>query len=408
MTGDPLGGLQFPDSIYGAGRRVGVAVSGGSDSLALLHLLKERVAADLIAVTVNHGLRREAASEALHVERICEGLGVPHRILAWQGWDGTGNLQDQARRSRYDMIADWAEAEGAAAVALGHTLDDQAETVLMRLSRVAGVDGLSGMAAKVTLSGMRFHRPLLGVRRDVLRVYLTSRRVRWVDDPSNADEAFERVRARQALEALEPMGLSPEALAGVAGNLRAASTALSVWAGQWAREHAKVAAGDVILDRTAFSALPGEMRYRLMSSALRWVARRDYPPRREAVLGVLAGTNGNTTLHGCLVMPSAMSLRIAREPAAVADAATPTEALWDGRWRLSGPHAPDLEIRRLGDGLHQCPGWRETGLPRLSLTASPAIWRGETLVSAPVAGFEEGWRAETGGLEEFCAFLISH
>ena len=90
------------------------------------------------AVTVDHGLRPEAAAEAAWVGRLCAGLGVPHDTLQWQGWDGAGNLQDQARRARLSLIADWAKVAGLGAVALGHTQDDQAETVLMRLARRAG------------------------------------------------------------------------------------------------------------------------------------------------------------------------------------------------------------------------------------------------------------------------------
>ena len=152
--------------------RLGVAVSGGSDSLALLHLLHDRIRTGLAAVTVDHRLRPESASEALHVARLCERLGVPHDVLQRTGWDGRGNLQDQARRSRTSLIADWARSCGIEAVALGHTADDQAETVLMRLARAAGVDGLSGMAPRHAQEGIEWHRPLLTCGREALREVL--------------------------------------------------------------------------------------------------------------------------------------------------------------------------------------------------------------------------------------------
>ena len=116
-------------SLLAPGRfdRLGVAVSGGSDSLALLHVLADRAqegGPELAGVTVDHGLRPEAAAEAAMVARVCAGLGVSHDTLRWQGWDGKGNLPDRARRARYGLIGDWARARGIAAVALGHTLAD--------------------------------------------------------------------------------------------------------------------------------------------------------------------------------------------------------------------------------------------------------------------------------------------
>ncbi|MGJ8618282.1 MAG: tRNA lysidine(34) synthetase TilS, partial [Sulfitobacter sp.] len=117
---------------------LGVAVSGGGDSMALLHLLHGLSAlhgTKLRAVTVNHGLRPEAASEAQMVQAFCATLGVQHDTLMWKDWDGIGNLQNAARQARYQMMADWATIHGISTIALGHTADDQAETFLMRLAR---------------------------------------------------------------------------------------------------------------------------------------------------------------------------------------------------------------------------------------------------------------------------------
>ncbi|WP_114967069.1 tRNA lysidine(34) synthetase TilS, partial [Alkalilacustris brevis] len=183
---------------------LGVAVSGGGDSVALLLLVADWAAARgvrLRAVTVDHGLREGAAQEAEAVARLCAELGIGHDILRWQGWDGQGNLQDAARRARQGLIAGWARDHGLAAVALGHTRDDQAETVLMRLARGAGVDGLSGMAPLRLAVGLAWLRPLLDVGRAELRALLRARGVPWAEDPSNEDARFQRVRARRALEA---------------------------------------------------------------------------------------------------------------------------------------------------------------------------------------------------------------
>jgi tRNA(Ile)-lysidine synthase len=308
------------------------------------------------------------------------------------------------------MMAQWARAEGLDAVALGHTMDDQAETVLMRLAREAGVDGLSGMAPEIVRHGMRFCRPVLTVRREALRDVLRARRVRWAEDPSNEDPAFERVRARQALAGLGPVGISVEQIAGSARHLREARDALAQVAADFAREKVKSVAGDLIFDRTLLNRQPAEIRRRLLVGALKWVASADYPPRRESLadLDAAIARGENATLHGCRIMVSGFTLRVTREAKAVDGLSSATDAAWDERWRLDGPHAPDLEIRALGEAVKDCPDWRETRLPRSTLLASPAVWRGEALVAAPVAGLSNGWVARVTDQGDFAASLISH
>ncbi|MEO0701280.1 MAG: tRNA lysidine(34) synthetase TilS [Pseudomonadota bacterium] len=389
---------------------LGVAVSGGSDSLALLHLLHDWGQATLSVATVDHGLRPGSAGEAAHVAAICEGLGLPHTVLTWEGWDGKGNLQDQARRTRYALLADWAKAAGVEAVALGHTRDDVAETFLMRLARGGGVDGLAAMAGRFDRDGMDFHRPVLSVARDDLRAFLTERRIRWAEDPSNDDLAFDRVKARQAMHHLADLGLTAETLADAARNLSEARTALAQTAAEWAAKAVTSTAGDLIFDRTALNQRPAELRRRLLAGALRWVASAEYPPRRAALADVERAVSEvrNTTLHGCRIMVTDMTVRITREHAAVATLARPVDAIWDHRWTVEGPATPGLELRALGEAVMQCPDWRATGLPRATLLASPAIWQGQTLVAAPVAGFGAGWTATPKRVEDFVASLISH
>lgn len=393
--------------------RLGVAVSGGSDSLALLHAAQAWSADGgpaIEAVTVDHGLRPEAADEAAFVAALCAGLGVPHSVLRWKGWDGKGNLQDQARQNRYALIAGWAAERDLPSVALGHTMDDQAETFVMRLQREAGVEGLASMRLVFRREGARFDRPFLFDRRADLRAFLLTRGVRWIEDPSNEDDRFDRVRVRRALDLLEPLGIGAEELLRVALNLRDASDALGAAAAGFVREAAKSAGGDLIFDRTALRRQPAEIVRRVLGHALMFVASAAYPPRRDPLEQAIArvGDGGNTTLHGCLVMVSGMTVRIAREHAAVAGLAGPTNEVWDGRWRLTGPHAPDLEVRALGEAVKDCPDWRGTGLPRASLLASPAIWRGEDLVAAPVAGLANGWTAEAPGSADFADALFAH
>ncbi len=176
-----------------------VAVSGGSDSTALLHLLHQRRAAlpRLVVVTVDHGLRAAAKEEAAGVAALCDRLGIEHRIARWAGRKPRTGLQEAARLARYDLLRQCALSEGASAVVTGHTEDDQIETAIMRGERGPG-RGLSGMAEAVLYrSDCWILRPLLAVRRNALRDLLAGVGIDWVEDPSNRDERFERARLRQ-------------------------------------------------------------------------------------------------------------------------------------------------------------------------------------------------------------------
>ncbi|NHQ74879.1 tRNA lysidine(34) synthetase TilS [Roseovarius gahaiensis] len=379
--------------------RLGVAVSGGSDSTALLILLhkwQQDGGPALHAVTVDHGLRPEAAEEAAHVARLCDGLGVPHEILHWQGWTGRGNLPDAARQARYALLSQWAVSHDLQDVALGHTATDQAETFLMRLAREAGVDGLSAMRPKRAIDGVTFWRPLLDATRESLRAMLRARGVEWVDDPTNEDQTYERVRARQALTQLESLGLDATQFGQVTQNLADVRDTLYHYALDAARNIARIEAGDLILDHAGFLNLPAEIARRVMQESLKWVSGAAYGPRGRAMEGLLVAVaqGDDKTLHGCRILHKGQDLRITREYQAVADQRAAPGSVWDGRWRLSGPQDSGLVIAALGKkGARQCPDRQKTGLPAASLWASPAVWNGEKLVAAPLAGLENGWSA---------------
>ena len=397
---------------------LGVAVSGGGDSLALLVLLdrwRHAGGPGLRAVTVDHRLRPESAAEAATVARFCAARGLPHATLTWDGGDDgepRGNLQDRARRARYALMARWAHEAGVAAIALAHTADDQAETFLMRLAREAGVDGLSAMARRWVQGGVTFTRPVLDVTREELRAVLRARGLAWVDDPANADATYERVRARQVLAALGPLGIGAPTLSAVAGHLAEARDGLTAQMAQAARRIARIEAGDVVVGRAGLAALPAETARRLLREALMWISGADYPPRGRTLSAALdrVAAGKGMTLHGCRLIPRADTLRITREAQAVAGHFVSPGAVWDGRWRVTGPAAAEARIGPLGAaGLRQCPDRGASPLPAASLRASPAVWQDETLLAAPLAGLRRGWRAELVARDrhDFAA-LIAH
>ena len=347
------------------------------------------------AVTVDHGLREGSAAEAEGVARICAGLGVAHSTLRWQRPMGAGNLQDQARRARRALIGNWARGSGLSAVALAHTGDDVAETFLMRLTRGAGVDGLSAMAGEWREGGLRWLRPLLDVSRAALRDYLRGRGAVWIDDPSNESDRFQRVRARKALTVLKDFGLEAGRLAEVARHLEAARLVLEQATDTAARAVLREESGAVWIGREGFAALLPEVQRRLLQRLILWTRPTDYTPRAEAIARLCASVIAGkpATLAGCRFV-AAQGKVLALGEERNTGAAVPQDGLWNGLWRIEGPEIPGAEIRALGpDGLKQLPDWRVHGLPRAALLVSPALWQGLQLVAAPAAHFGPKWRA---------------
>ncbi|MCG7518711.1 tRNA lysidine(34) synthetase TilS [Ruegeria sp. Ofav3-42] len=395
--------------------RLGVAVSGGGDSVALLLLLNEIAQsenAELFVATVDHGLRPEAAAEAVKVGELAARLGVPHQTLVWDGWTGDGNLQDHARQARYRLLTEWARRNAISAIALGHTADDQAETFLMRLGRASGVTGLAGMPAVRDQDGVTLLRPMLKITRKQLRDYLTAKGVEWIEDPSNHDLRFDRIKARQALSGLEGLGITAGSLTRVTENLAQAREALVRYTQESARKVSMVDAGDICLDRRGIQDLPQEIQRRILVGCVAWIAGAGYPPRQSSVDQALNAIDEGkgTSIGGCLLVPQGNKMWICRELNAVlGESANPGE-LWDKRWILSGPSVAGAEIRPLGDkGLPKVPDWRELGKPRAALLSSPAVWIGDDLLAAPLAGFSNGWMAELAQeTPEFHSSLLSH
>jgi tRNA(Ile)-lysidine synthase len=258
-----------------------LAVSGGPDSTALLVLAARwakqlKHAPKLIAVTIDHGLRPEAAREAAMVKQLARRLGVPHRTLHWRGEKPQSGLQEAARYARYELLGQIATRARFAHILTAHTLDDQAETVLFRLARGSGLFGLTGMAhaAPLPLRGVReifLVRPLLHLSKARLVATLKAARIAYAEDPSNRDPRFTRTRLRSLMPALAREGLDARGLARLAARLRRAESTIQV-AVQAARsalaplpwrEH-----GPIVFETAPFAGLPAEVALRLLGEAV--------------------------------------------------------------------------------------------------------------------------------------------
>lgn len=190
------------DRLNPGGGRIGLAVSGGPDSMAMLLLAQAAIPGGFEVATVNHGLRPEAKDECALVAAACEARGVPCAVLSVEV--GAGNVQAKAREARYEALGNWSKRRGLATVATAHHADDQAETVIMRLNRGVGVTGLGGIAPWIDMIepvGATIVRPLLSFTRAELSELVAAMRVAVCTDPSNENSDFERVRVRKALKA---------------------------------------------------------------------------------------------------------------------------------------------------------------------------------------------------------------
>jgi len=306
-----------------------LAVSGGPDSTALLMLAARWCAAlkngpQLLAVTVDHGLRAQSAAEANSVKRLARKLGVPHKTLRWTGRKPATGLQEAARAARYRLLAEAAKKTGAQHVVTAQHLDDQAETVMLRLARGSGLSGLCAMARESEIFGTTLVRPLLDLPKARLVATLLKARLSFADDSSNRDPRFTRARLRALMPALAKEGLSAPRLSKLAGRLRRADLAIEamVWAAaQRLTSPAPPAPLALALDAGGFARLPDEVALRLLGRAV--AAIGDEGPvelgKLEALYAALAANEGSSavirrTLAGAVVTYGADRLLIERAP----------------------------------------------------------------------------------------------
>jgi tRNA(Ile)-lysidine synthase len=329
-----------------------LAVSGGPDSTALLWLAarwraKRKTKPPLLALTVDHGLRKESAREARDVAKLARQLHVPHKTARWRGQKPKSGLPQAARIARYALLAQAARAIGASHVLTAHTRDDQAETVLIRMSRGSGMTGLGAMASVTGLvSGgdtpLFLARPFLEIPKARLIATLRAAKISFADDPTNRDPQFTRPRMRDLLAGLEREGLGAARLAMLARRLRRAdqSVEIAVDAAQIAVSVRPWTAG-VTFDSALYDRLPAEIALRLMGRAVAFSG--DEGPvelgKLEALLAALGSRTGafRRTLAGAMITARDGQITVETAPARRSAAKSPGKApLTKSRRRQAG------------------------------------------------------------------------
>ena len=398
---------------------VAVAVSGGADSMALALLLKEWLSergGRLWALTVDHGLRPEAAAEARETGARLEAAGVTQRVLIWEGAKPSSGLQAAARAARYALLTGFCRERGILHLFLAHHLDDQAETFFLRRDRASGPDGLAAMSALRCTPDLRILRPLLRVPKTRLVSTLRAQGQSWIEDPSNRDPRFARVRLRQKLSALSEPGESPSDVSAMVRQRGLERTAHETGAGAFLGRYAHCdPAGFVTLQRAAIIQAREALAQRVLAGVVTAVGGRDYPPRVARLSRLQVAVKdpdfAGATLSRTRILPRGDRLLFCREARHLERRGVqPGETgRWDGRFDLKlasklGPGRGTPQLRALGRlGLGQLR--RENFVPLRSLPREvqvtlPSLWDDFGLIFAPFLGLLSpglaGCHAESG------------
>ena len=387
--------------------RIAVAVSGGGDSVALTLLMDEwakRRGGEIYALTVDHGLRPGSRAEADALHEKLKKRGIRHDILTWAGDKPLANIQERARDARYALLTGACGKQNLTVLAVAHNMEDQIETFWMRLSKGSGLDGLAGMAPSRMMEDIRLIRPLLGFSRADLRQVCRDFGEEWLEDPSNANPQFLRVKLRQFEDLLAFEGLTPARLAQTMQKFEEARAALQYFSDRAAENMLDFQeAGFATLNLEPWKELPADIQRRILSTALMSIAPRDYPPGFEALDQARAEISvadfAGRTLCGCDIFPAkAGTVVICREAASAAPrTAIGADLIWDGfqvSWhRRESSALSGFEIGILGEeGLAtlrqkadiKSPLFmRLESLPFKARKTLPALWKGQNLVAVP-------------------------
>jgi tRNA(Ile)-lysidine synthase len=350
---------------------IALAVSGGSDSMAMLRLALEQFSEKSITVlTVDHGLRAAAADEARQVASWCAGFGVPHVILKWESLKPKTGIQAKARKARYDLMSAWCLQKNVPVLMTAHNADDQTETVYMRKTRTNSAKSLAGIWPARDWNGIRIVRPVLAFSRTDLRSYLSSIKQDWIDDPSNDDETFERVRIRKLLTSLD-VNFGESAKIAQSEVMRD-QCAADDWASQYLSVHEL---GFVTFDRASFDQLKLQVQDFVLLRILRLCGSVHDSELKER-LGILAWfkvpSSSRRVLGGALFMKRAKQIIVGREAGRISPEPVimpkTGELIWDGRFRVKGPVGVQVVAGLYGPKCSrdpEIPAFIQAGLPVL-------------------------------------------
>ena len=407
MMSMPLTDIEFSNLIdalgpFEAAPHLAVAVSGGADSTALAWLAHHWARArggQVTALTVDHGLRPEATAEAEAVAQQLNMRGIAHQTLTWSGPKPSLGLQAAARQARYGLLENWCRANAVVHLLVGHHAGDQAETFLMRAERGSGPDGLAAMAPVRELSACRILRPLLSLEKTRLMATAQAAELVWVEDPSNDNVAFQRVRVRHALQ---DGGIDTQSLAQGTVRFAGARAVLETETARWLARHVTLnAAGYAALSLDALEITAPEIVHRGLARLVAAVGGKPYAPSPAAIERVYkALTQGDAATLGavrvCVEIDRIGIYREARNqptPLTFSSNAQAQTHHWDGRFAVHiAPETAPLSCAAFSDAVfgywpkRQRPDWF-LKLP-VAARAGLLVFRQKTNIVVPKPGSE--------------------
>jgi len=335
---ESLNALKIQDNMT-----IAVACSGGSDSMALTLLAQEwakTAGIKIVALTVDHGLRTTSAAETKQVGKWLKKYAIAHHIMCWKGKKPTRNIQEEARKARYQLLAAYCAEHNITYLLVAHHLEDQAETFLLRLARGSGVDGLSAMASTNELYGITLVRPFIASPKSDLLHYLKMRKQKYIHDPSNENSVYDRVKMRKLMPQLAEVGLTAERLAKTAALMAQARTHLEEETDRVVKTACQIfPEGYALLHSLDVS---DEIALRVLARLLMIIGGTDVRPRlsdlQRLYEAIKSPSFKGATLNGCIFSAHKGNILIFREPNAVAPPIaikSGKEAPWDSRFMIS-------------------------------------------------------------------------
>jgi tRNA(Ile)-lysidine synthase len=386
---------------------IAVAVSGGADSMALCILLADWAKnrqQKIVALTVDHGLRKNSAEEALKVANWLATYGVEHKTLIWKGEKPLTGVQAAARKARYTLMATWCRKNNFMVLMTAHHLEDQVETFLMRTERGSGLDGLASMDSVVVLEGILLIRPLLSMSRSRLRTFLEERKQIWIEDPSNYNLAYQRTRIRQLVEKLEIRGLYPARTLKLIDHLTVLRQQFSGVVSVFLERAVRIMPETYgVVHFEALKHLPYPILERVLVQIIAKLSGRIYPPRRQrlkfSIENIKSIKTIDFTLGGCRFIVKGSKMIVCRDQRSVSikQVIAGNNFIWDGLFRvvISGPSGVTGKIGPLGkkgwvEIVEKCPELKSIPIPHPVRLTLPTLFDNDEVVEVPSLKYRSG------------------
>ena len=324
-------------------KKFAVAVSGGADSICLTFLLNEFCKAnnvDLIAITVDHKLRKESTEEAKSISKYMKKLGIKHIVLTWEHPDIKSNIQGKARKARYKILCDYCIEKDIKHLFVGHNYDDQAETVMLRILRGSGINGIAGIEACSKMYGTMIIRPLLNFKKSEILAFVKAKGLVWIEDKSNADAKFDRVKVRQLLQQFD--NRLPKRLNLLAENANRAKNFLNSYTDKIFKKHCLPGnLGHISIKYSDFFALDEEIKLRIINKIIKYIHNDPfiYPIRLNSLISLLKKLQYQSkfTLGKCKIIVHKGTIYFYKEPKFIEPAKKLLKGdnIWDKRYKIN-------------------------------------------------------------------------